>query len=281
MMLVTGAGGAVGSYVKDVFYDYELILTDKDELDIRDPERVFSFFGRHKPEIVLHLAAETDVDLCEKEPEHAFLTNTIGTQNIALACQKYGSLLIYISTAGVFDGEKHTPYTEFDTPSPLNVYGRTKLEGERVVQSLLREYFIIRTGWMMGGREKDKKFVAKIASLMKEKDTLFVVDDKWGSPTYAKDLLGEIKKLLERRYFGLWHVVNKGCCTRYEVALKMKEYMKSNIKIYPCSSAHFPLPAPRARSEAMLNYKLQLLGMNDIRGWEDALKEYLMNELLR
>lgn len=284
-MLVTGAGGMVGSYVADVFKDYELVLSDIMggfvPLDVRDPSAVKATVEQAKPDIVLHLAAATDVDRCEQKPDWAYHTNTIGTQNIALACQAHGIPLIYISTAGVFWGDKPEPYIEFDVPRPANVYGQSKLAGEQIVSSLLQRYYIIRAGWMIGGGEGDKKFVGKIARLITEgRNALQVVDDKFGSPTYAKDLLGGIHRLIETGYYGLYHMVNKGFCSRYDVALAIRDALKrSDISIEPVSSAHFPLPAPRARSEAMRNLKLDLLGFASVRPWEDALYEYIQTEL--
>lgn len=275
MMLVTGANGMVGSYLREVFAGRELLLTDIDSLDVRVPGRVMETAKEKKPEFVLHLAAETDVDLCEKNADHAFLTNTIGTQNAALACQETGAVMIYVSTAGVFGGGKQEPYTEFDQPGPVNVYGRTKWEGEKITQCLLNRYYIVRAGWMIGGGEKDKKFVGKIARQFGEKERILAVNDKIGSPTYARDLLEGIKKLMETGYYGLYHMTNKGVCSRYDVAVEIGRILKKKTPVEPVSSDLFPLPAPRARSEAMRNYKLELLDIHRMRSWQDALKEYL------
>lgn len=284
-ILVTGAGGMVGSYASEVFRNDELLLTDIVDgcgyLDVRDTRAVMKAVADAKPDVVLHLAAATDVDLCEQEPNLAYHTNAIGTQNVALACQAHGTVLVYISTAGVFWGDKPDPYIEFDAPNPANIYGRSKLAGEQIVSSLLHRYYIVRAGWMIGGGRNDKKFVGKIARLIFEgKNPISVVDDKIGSPTYAKDLLVGIRRLLETDYYGLYHMVNKGCCSRYEVALKIRETLqRSDIGIVPVPSAYFPLPAPRARSEAMRNLKLELLGLDQMRPWEDAVREYITQEL--
>lgn len=285
-ILVTGVGGMVGSYVSEVFRNNELLLTDIVDgcgyLDVRDAAAVMKAMADAKPDIVLHLAAATDVDRCEQEPDWAYHTNAIGTQNVALACQAQGTILVYISTAGVFWGDKLEPYIEFDAPNPANIYGRSKLAGEQIVSSLLHRYYIVRAGWMIGGGKKDKKFVAKIARLIFEgKNTIRAVDDKLGSPTYGKDLLAGIRRLLDTEYYGLYHMVNKGCCSRYEVALKIRDALqRPDVGVVPVSSAYFPLPAPRARSEAMRNFKLELLGLDQMRSWEDALREYIASELV-
>ena len=285
-MLVTGAAGMVGSYVSTVFNGFDLTLTDIEEgferLDVRDPQAVMYTVCELEPQVVLHLAAATDVDLCEQDPDWAYHTNTIGTQNVALACQETGCLLIFISTAGVFWGDKPEPYTEFDSPRPRNIYGDSKWQGEQIVTALLKRFFICRAGWMVGGGERDKKFVRKITQLILDgSHHVKVVDDKFGSPTYAKDLLCGILRLIGTRYYGLYHMVNTGTASRYEVALAVRGILgREDMEIEPVSSAYFPLPAPRARSEGMRNYKLDLLGMNDARCWEEALEEYMLSELL-
>lgn len=284
-MLVTGAGGMVGSYVPDTFQGWDLVLTDITpelaHLDIRDPSTVKRMIEDLRPDVVLHLAAATDVDRCEQETDWAYHTNAIGTQNVALACQAMDTLLVYISTAGVFGGDKPDPYIEFDRPNPANVYGVSKLAGEEIVTSLLRRFFIVRAGWMVGGGEKDKKFVGKIAKLITEgRSEVRVVHDKVGSPTYAKDLVRGIRALLDTQYYGLYHMVNKGTVSRYEVAQVIREALgRPDVTIQPVSSAVFPLPAPRARSEAMRNLKLDLLGLNVMRPWDEAVHEYVVSEL--
>jgi dTDP-4-dehydrorhamnose reductase len=284
-MLVTGAAGTVGGYVPDVFADWELVLTDivdgYDSLDVTVPEAVVEALGRTRPDVVLHLAAATDVDECERDPDLAFRTNAVGTDNVALACRATDTLLVYISTAGVFSGDKPEPYTEFDEPAPANVYGQSKLGGERSVASLLQRYYICRAGWMVGGGRADKKFVGKIVRQVNDGAThLRAVADKIGSPTYAPDLLAGIKRLLPSEHYGLFHMVNEGACSRYEVAVAVCELLGyEHLSVEPVSSAYFPLPAPRARSEAMRNYKLELLGMEPLRSWRDALDHYVRLEL--
>ena len=286
-MLVTGAGGMVGGYAPAVYTEYELILTDVVEgftsLDIRDPSAVRRAVTDARPDVILHLAAATDVDRCEQDPDCAYGTNAIGTQNIALACLEHGVPLVYISTGAVFSGEKPEPYIEFDDTRPAKLYGRSKLAGEQIITSLLQRYYIVRAGWMIGGGEtKDKKFVGKIARLIVEgKQTLQAVNDKWGSPTYAKDLLTGIGRLIETGYFGLYHMVNAGQCSRYEMALAIRDALQCpDVAIQPVSSDRFPLPAPRGRSEALQNLKLELLGLPPMRPWQEAMRDYIQTELV-
>jgi len=282
--LVTGANGMLGTALCPLLTEngYEVFATDVTSsgnnielLDVRDFNNVKKYVNKIKPDMVFHLAAETDVDKCEIDVDHAYRMNTIGTENIALVCQERDIPMVYISTCGVFDGRKPEPYNEFDEPNPISVYTKTKYEGEKVVSNLLQKYYIFRAGWMIGGGKKDKKFVAKIAEQIKTKNEITVVNDKIGSPTFTKDFSECIIKIIDSGRYGLYHVTNKGWASRYDIACKIVEFMgKREVNVKPISSASFPLAAPRPRSEAVDNFKLKLLGI-DMRRWEDALKEYL------
>jgi len=286
-VLLTGAAGMLAAEVvpelkrngfEVMAVDINQRLPDIKKLDITDKDAVFDMVGSLKPAYVFHLAAETDVDRSEREPDRAFKVNTIGTENIALACQKYGVRLIYISTAGVFFGDQQDPHTEFDIPRPANVYGHSKLQGEIAVRNLLSEYFIVRAGWMVGGWEIDKKFVYKIVQQLKEGATeLKVVSDKFGSSTFTKDFAKNLVALVKTDRYGLYHMTNKGSGSRYDIAVKIVEFMGLKDKVTVCAinSAQFPLPAPRARSEVMRNYKLDLIGLNLMPHWEQSLAEYI------
>jgi dTDP-4-dehydrorhamnose reductase len=185
--------------------------------------------------------------------------------------------LVYTSTLGVFYGDKPEPYTEFDEPNPINVYGRSKLEGEKIVQALLNKFYTVRAGWMVGGGpKKDKKFIGKIIRQINETTTLKAVNDKIGSPTYTYDFSRCLADLIETGFYGLYHCTNKGVGSRFDVAKKIVEFMgRTDVTVEPVSSAYFPLPAARARSEMSRNYKLELLRIDSTRHWEEALKEYI------
>jgi len=281
--LVTGASGMLGSALCPLLLKngYEVYPTDISSngevmgMDIRDLAQVKEVVGRERPCIIFHLAAETDVDKCEVDMDHAFRVNTFGTENMALISQQYNIPLIYISTCGVFDGRKSVPYNEFDLPNPVSVYSKSKLEGELIVAKLLNRYFIFRAGWMIGGGKKDKKFVAKIVELLKTKDTLTVVNDKIGNPTFTQDFSECIIKIVKSGRYGLYHITNKGSVSRYEIACKIVEFLgKNKVTVKAITSASYPLAAPRPDSEAVDNYKLKLMGI-EMRSWEEALKDYL------
>lgn len=279
MILVTGAEGMVGSYVEEVFNDAPLYLTDRQTMDVTDFAAVDRMFAKVKPTVALHLAAATDVDRCEGEVDWAYKTNVIGTQNMVYCCQRYGTLLVYISTGGLFNGDFKRPNTEFDAPNPVNVYAKTKWEGEKIVQGLLSRYFIVRAGWMIGGKEKDKKFVSKMVDLCRKQDVIQAVNDKIGTLTYAKDLLSTIALLLKTSFYGIYHVAHGGICSRFDIAQEIAKFLKSPVQIKPVTSDVFPLPAPRAHSEAIASYKLSLMGFKPLPVWQEALASYLRDWL--
>jgi dTDP-4-dehydrorhamnose reductase len=272
----------VGSYVRRAFVDHEVVLTDVCEgwstVDICDATAVKRAIAEARPDAVLHLAAATDVDRCEQEPDWAERTNAVGTQNVVRACETAAIPLVYVSTGAVFPGERTEPYTEVDTPAPSNVYARSKHAGEQSVDALPRHY-IVRAGWMFGGARRDVKFVGKIARLIQAGQTrLEAVDDLVGSPTYALDLLVGIHDLMQTGAYGVYHMANAGSCTRYGCALAIRDTLdRPDVEIAPVSSDRFPLPAPR-RSEALRSVKLESLGLA-MRPWQDALREYLLTEL--
>ena len=282
--LVTGANGMLADAFCPLLCKsgYEVYPTDIAgnanifKMDIRDPVSIKNFLSDHPVDIVFHLAAETDVDKCELNAEHAYATNAKGTENVAMACGGHDLPMVYISTGAVFDGEKITGYAEDDAPNPINIYGKSKLEGERAVRRLLKKYYIVRAGWMIGGYDKDKKFVWKIVQLLRGSSEIKAVVDKIGTPTFTGDLAKGLIRIASTGKYGVYHCVNKGICSRFDIAVKIAEYLdKGNVNIKPVTSELFPMPAPRGRSEALLNSRLASMGMDSMRTWQDALREYL------
>lgn len=276
---MTGAKGMLGMDLCKVLQSQgaEVCITNSAEMDVRLPQIVRQVFSEFSPELVFHLAALTDVDKCQQSQTETYRTNTVGTQNVALACQADDIPLVYLSTISVFDGTKAEPYTEFDSPNPLSWYSRSKYEGEKIVQQLLRRFYIVRAGWMFGGGVVDKKFVAKMIELAQTRPELKVVNDKFGSPTYTYDLSQALLKLTQTNWYGIYHLVNTGHpCSRYEMAQKIMGWIKSPVaRLIPVSSDEFPLPAPRPRMEAAQNLHAELLGLDLMRPWEAALQEYV------
>jgi dTDP-4-dehydrorhamnose reductase len=278
-ILVTGAKGMLGTDLCPILQErgHRVTVTDIQELDVRDWHLVRRTMDQLAPDWVIHLAALTDVDSCEQDPESAFLTNALGTQHMALACQRTGATMIYVSTLSVFDGIKCEPYTEFDTPNPQSWYSRSKYQGELAVEKLLNQYYIVRAGWMFGGGKEDHKFVAQIMRLATERTSLKVVVDRFGSPTYTRDIAAGLERLARTGLYGTYHMVNTGSyCSRFEFAQMILELAEiATCAVYPVSSACFPLPAPRPRMEAARNFQLELRGWNWMRPWREALQEYI------
>ena len=285
-VLVTGSAGMLGAAVIDTLRtdQCEIVATGQSvrgeavkPMDICNWRAVRAMVESHAPELVIHLAAETNVDRCEQEPDHAYATNAFGTENIVRACGELGVVMAYVSTANVFDGEKREPYTEYDAPGSVNVYGRSKRAGECIVEQSLDRYFIFRAGWMVGGWEIDKKFVRTMVQLCREKNELRVVDDKFGSPTFTSDFAVHMMAVVHSGRYGLYHLANKGTASRWEIAKEIVEGLDKvgEIEVVPISSAEFPLPAPRPRSEMLRNLKLELLGLDEMPHWKEALRAYI------
>ena len=278
-ILFTGTRGMVGSYIDTCAWHAPIVKTTRQDFDIIKLEEVARYFTAHAAEIgmIVHLAAETDVDRCEKDFDHAFLVNVIGTQNMVYQAFRYTIPLLYVSTVGIFGGDgKAGPFHEFSPPYPANNYGWTKLYGEMVVLQHLQKYFIVRAGWMMGGVEKDKKFVMKIVrQIMEGKKDIYAIDEIIGSPTYGKDLLHNISALLQTDYWGTYHGTGNGKMSRYDVAKAIVEYLDPSIRVHAVKSNYFNLPAPRALSEYSENRMLTARGLNIMRTTEEALRAYL------
>lgn len=274
----------VGSYVGDVFSEWELVLTDVvpgvERLDVAEDDEVQRAVEKAAPDVVLHLAAATDVDRCETEPAWAQRVNAGGTEHVARACARVGATLVYVSTGAVFPGDKDEPYVESDPTGPVNVYARAKLDGERAVAERVARSYIVRAGWMMGGGARDTKFVGKMTELIAAGRTpLRAVADGRGTPTYARDLLGAIARLLATDAYGIYHAGNAGSCTRYDMALAIRDALgRPDIVVEPVDASVFPLPAPRPRSEAIRSLALERLGLAP-RPWREALHEYVTTEL--
>jgi dTDP-4-dehydrorhamnose reductase len=253
-----------------------------EKLDVRSRAAVESWVARCAPDLVAHLAAETDLETCELDPDYAFATNSEGTLHVAWAVEAAGARMVYISTAGVFDGTKEGPYTEDDPPNPINVYGESKRRGELLVEQLVSRHQIVRAGWMVGGGDRDHKFVAKILNQLRAgARTIYAVGDKLGTPTYAPDFSRCLNGLIERAEGGLYHMACQGRCSRYDVAKKIVAALglESHVQVVEVTSDFFDeqFPAPRPRSEMMLNARLERLGLNTMRPWETALDEYLQS----
>jgi dTDP-4-dehydrorhamnose reductase len=278
-IFMTGTGGMVGSYVNACAWHAPTMQTDVREFDITNTAQVERFFAQHAKEIgwIIHLAAETDVDRCEQDKDHAMRVNVLGTQNMVYAAQRYDIPLLYVSTVGIFGGDGQLgPFHEFSPPCPANFYGWTKWYGEEIVRQHLTKYFILRAGWMMGGGAKDKKFVMKIIrQLLDGKRELFAIEEIIGSPTYARALVRVMSEMLQTSYWGTYHCTGNGKMSRYDVARVICKEIDPSVRVTPVASNFFNLPAPRATSEYSENRMLTLRGLNTMPSSEDSVRAYV------
>jgi len=273
-ILVTGGRGMLGSALCPVLAgEHKPIEVDIDDFDVSSPSATDEVVKR-SPELVCHLAAATDVDGCEENAVRAYLTNSLGTRNVALGCQRLNIPMLYLSTDYVFDGEKGEPYRELDEPRPINIYGRSKLQGEWYVSHLLKSFYIVRSSWLFG--RGGRNFVNEILRLAKEKPELEVVRDQVGSPTYALDLALALKALLESGRFGIYHITNSGFCSWYEFAVRILESAGvKRVRVIPTDSQSSRRPARRPKYSVLSNWTAQHTLKHTMRPWEDALAEYL------
>lgn len=243
-------------------------------LDITDTQAVMQAVQRHQPDAVTHLAAYTDVDGCERNPELAHRVNALGTWNLAAACGAHHVMLVYISTDFIFDGTKRTPYTEFDTPNPLSHYGCSKLAGERFVAQLCRQHFIVRAAWLFGVH--GKSFPATMLNLAKTRSELSVVTDQVGCPTFTPDLSRALVALLESPLYGTYHITNAGSCSWFEFAHKTLELAGvTSMQLKPIPASMWPSPTRRPAYSVLRHYALELQGRDNLRPWQQALAEFL------
>jgi len=287
-ILITGCGGMLGEAVYLFFKDKcKIFPTDIDlnadwleELDVRESEDVIKMIEKIRPDYIFHLAALTDLEYCELRPEEAYNTNALATENIALLCKEKNIKMVFISTAGIFDGGQEW-YIDYDMPNPLTVYGKSKYAGELAVQRILDKCFVFRAGWMMGGGpKKDKKFVNKIMKQIQQgKKEIFAIDEIFGTPTYTHDFAKNMFKIIDLEKFGLYNMVCGDGCSRFDVAqeiLKLKDPNKE-IKLTKVHPDFFKKDffAARPRSEKLINLKLNLKKLNIMRNWRECLKEYI------
>jgi dTDP-4-dehydrorhamnose reductase len=288
---LAGVGGMLGTGLHSVLgQKHELKCSDVnvneswlEKCDFRDFAAYEAAVTSFEPSILMHIGAHTDLEYCEQNPDDAYRTNTLSVEHAATLAQTHGIPLVYISTAGIFDGRKNI-YDDWDHPNPLGVYARSKYMGEIIVQTRVARHYIFRAGWMMGGGpQKDKKFINKILKQLKSGVLdLDIVNDKLGTPTYTLDFAANLAALIETQYYGLYNMVCQGETGRLEVAQELLRQLKieDKIRIHPVPSRHFAHEyyAPRPDCERLLNYKLQLRGLDQMRDWREALADYLRRD---
>ncbi|MCK6075618.1 dTDP-4-dehydrorhamnose reductase [Paenibacillus silvae] len=280
-IIVTGAAGQLGYDVVKMFEasGHEVLACDRDQMDITDQQQCIKQVEAFCPDVIIHCAAYTAVDQAESDVDTAFAINAAGTRNITVAAEKVKAKLVYISTDYVFDGKGDTPYQEYDVTHPQSVYGKSKLAGELLVQSLSTRWFIIRTSWVFG--RYGQNFVRTMLDLMEKRPELQVVHDQQGSPTYTVDLAHLVSELALSEQYGIYHASNSGSCTWFEFAQAIAEeasrhgVIEAAAHITPCTTAQFPRPAPRPAYSVMDHLGIRINGLQPMRHWREALIAFL------
>lgn len=288
---ISGCGGMLGEAFYNIFSKYFTIrCSDKNnnekwltKLDFTDYEKYQDEVINFKTDLLIHLGALTDLEECELNPEFTYLNNYKSVEYAVKISNKINIPLIFISTAGIFDGNKDI-YTDFDIPRPLSHYGKSKYLAEQYIEKNSKNFLICRAGWMMGGgRKKDKKFVNKIINqIINGNKELYIVDDKNGTPTYTYDFANQVVLLINKNIRGKFNVVCEGLASRIEVTQEILKFfnIQNLIKIKKVKSDYFNKEyfASRPVSERLINSKLNSLSLNIMRNWKICLKEYLTKE---
>jgi len=276
-IVITGHKGQLGRALQEVLQGETLFGLDLPQHDITDGQAVIQAVADFAPQVVIHTAAMTDVDGCERDPDAAYRINGLGSQNVALACQRCGAAMVCVSTNEVFDGTKGEPYLEFDQPHPINTYGKSKLAGEFFTRALLNRFYIVRTAWLYA--QGGNNFVTKIIHAADERGELRVVADEISSPTYAPDLAEAIAQLIRTDHYGIYHFTNEGICSRYDFAIKILELAgRGHVPVHPLTSDQYARASTPPLYAPIRNFcAATVLGIT-LRPWEEALQAYFDTE---
>jgi dTDP-4-dehydrorhamnose reductase len=274
-ILILGHRGMLGSdLMLRLTAAHDVTGKDVGDFDIAVEDDCGRLIAECSPDVVINAAAYTDVDGCEMDRDRCFAVNAVGVKNIALACRGRGIRIVHFSTDYIFDGRKETPYVEEDQTAPLNVYGASKLEGERFLQALSDRWLLIRTAWLYG--RNGRNFVKTILEKASAVKTLDIVDDQIGAPTYSWDLAAAVQLLIEGGHDGLFHLTNRGRCSWYEFACKILQYAGVNdVAFRPIGSAGLARPAVRPAWSVLSSRKFSEATGKTMRFWQIALQDYL------
>ena len=269
---ITGASGQLGRALQAELGDANTIIAlGHAEIELGHPSCVEQLVATGA-DLVIHPAAYTNVDGCARDPELAYRVNGLGTRYVALACRQMGAPLVYISTNEVFDGAAASPYFEYDRAAPINAYGRSKYAGEQAVRELLDRFYIARVAWLFGG---ERNFVRTILRLAAERDSLSLVADEVGSPTYAPDVAAAVARLIATPFYGTYHLVNEGSCSRYEFAAEiLRQAGRATVALQPIALADYKRDSAVPPYTPLRNQAATALGIH-LRPWQDALAEYV------
>jgi dTDP-4-dehydrorhamnose reductase len=273
-IMIIGSEGMLGHDLVDVLSaEHDISTTTIDTLDITDIDKTIETVKKNSPDVLIHAAAFTDVDGSESNPDLAYKVNAIGTRNVAVACREAGCAMVYICTDYVFDGLKGSSYYEYDQTNPLSVYGKTKHLGEIYIRDLLNKFYIVRTSWLYGFHGPN--FITTMLNLAKTNDTISVVNDQIGSPTYTMDLAHAIGDLIKKPTYGVYHITNSEYCSWYEFAMEIFDIAKIEVNLKPVTTEEFHSAAPRPKYSVLENYNWKLEGFSEIQSYKKALRDYM------
>ena len=288
IILLFGARGMLGqALAKRLSQKYKIIALEHSKCDVADFKQVARMFSHYQPWLALNAAALTNVDACEDNPKKARAVNARGAYNIAKAAGKYNSIVVQISTDYVFSGGKDRPYQENNPAHPVNIYGKTKLEGEIMLRKTLKKHVIIRTSWLFG--EGKDNFINHILERSQKEAVLRIADDKYSSPTYTLDLAQAIVKIINLindsgcpdSFYGTYHISNSGYCSWYEYAKVILRAAKVNqVKLEPIKMSQINFQAKRPVFSALDNTKYSRLTGKPLRKWQEAVKDYIKREYM-
>lgn len=275
-ILVTGSTGQLGSdVVKELLKrGYSTLSPNRSEFNLCSEDSIRNYILNSNCEAIVHCAAYTQVDKAEDEKDLCIKINATATKHIVKCAKILDIPMIYISTDYVFDGTKDGKYTENDETNPINIYGESKLAGEKYVQEILDKYYIVRTSWVFN--INGKNFIETMLRLSKANNQLSIVNDQIGSPTYTKDLSRLLVDMLETSKYGLYHATNEGYCSWYEFANTIFKLANINIDIKAINSNEYASRAKRPMNSKLSKDKLIEYGFKPLPHWEDALKDYLI-----
>ena len=278
-ILVTGSNGQVGSELQALagaYPQFSFIFVDKKDLDIGHEEAVHAFFDTHNFDYCINCAAYTAVDQAESDTETAYLVNAMGAKNLATACKKHATRLFQISTDYVYHNHQNTPFKEQDATSPKSVYGRTKLEGEKLALGNHTETLILRTSWVYSSFGNN--FVKTMIRLGNDRDQLGIIFDQIGSPTYARDLAKAMLDIINqnpKEFTGIYHYSNEGVCSWFDFATAIFELEKIDCQVNPIETKDYPTPAQRPHFSLLNKGKIKATFGLEIPYWRESLKACL------
>jgi dTDP-4-dehydrorhamnose reductase len=271
---ICGANGRVGKKMTEMLnnLEVELLLTDEDDVDITNPDAVLDFANMNRPHFIVNCAGITDVNVCEEDIEKAYKVNALGARNLSIAARKGKSRMVQVSTDDVFDGNTYVPYTEFDTPNPQTMYGKSKFAGENFVKEFCNRHIIVRSSWIFGD---GSGYASRILEQAKEGKTIYAAQDQIAAPTGASELAAKIIFLMKNAPDGIYHITGQGSCSRYEFAKEIIRLSGYGVEVVPVPAAEDKLTAMRPSYSVLDNLMLRMSDMELLPDWKSMLREFV------